>query len=180
MSDGVRVREVKSNESFIQARCKLNNLLHYLPHLGCILGDHDAHDAWPGRPRPYGAISNANNEHYHAMTQALAERAGLPMPRVYVIESPQPNAFATRRARRLYRRRQALAGRVCHLRSPQRLARHHRCVRSGCALGVAVCGVPAPVLRMKPRRNPAGASSLSGQHSVTRTPAKAAATKPCN
>lgn len=97
MSDDVRVREVKSNESSIQARCKLNNLLHYLPHLGCILGDHDAHDAWPGRPRPYGAISNANNEHYHAMTQALAERAGLPMPRVYVIESPQPNAFATGR-----------------------------------------------------------------------------------
>src|SRR5687767_13475903 len=27
----------------------------------------------------------------------LAERAGLPMPRVYLVESPHPNAFATGR-----------------------------------------------------------------------------------
>lgn len=31
------------------------------------------------------------------LVQTLADRAGLPMPRVYVIEAPQPNAFATGR-----------------------------------------------------------------------------------
>jgi heat shock protein HtpX len=31
------------------------------------------------------------------MTQELAVRAGIPMPRVYIIENPQPNAFATGR-----------------------------------------------------------------------------------
>ena len=32
-----------------------------------------------------------------ALVQNLAQRAGLPMPRVYVMDSPQPNAFATGR-----------------------------------------------------------------------------------
>jgi heat shock protein HtpX len=32
-----------------------------------------------------------------ALVQDLAHRAGLPMPRVYVMDSPQPNAFATGR-----------------------------------------------------------------------------------
>jgi heat shock protein HtpX len=31
------------------------------------------------------------------MTQTLAQRAGLPMPKLYVIDDPQPNAFATGR-----------------------------------------------------------------------------------
>lgn len=33
----------------------------------------------------------------HAMVAALAQRAGLPMPRVYLMDNPQPNAFATGR-----------------------------------------------------------------------------------
>ncbi len=33
----------------------------------------------------------------HAMVRDLAGRAGLPMPRVYVMDNPQPNAFATGR-----------------------------------------------------------------------------------
>ncbi len=33
----------------------------------------------------------------HAMVAQLARNAGLPMPRVYVIDTPQPNAFATGR-----------------------------------------------------------------------------------
>ncbi len=33
----------------------------------------------------------------HALVRRLAERAGLPMPKVYLIDNPQPNAFATGR-----------------------------------------------------------------------------------
>ena len=35
---------------------------------------------------------------FYTMVQELAARAGLPMPRVYVIEEAQPNAFATGRS----------------------------------------------------------------------------------
>lgn len=34
----------------------------------------------------------------HRMTRDLCERANLPMPRLYIIEDPQPNAFATGRS----------------------------------------------------------------------------------
>ncbi|MDP6342366.1 MAG: protease HtpX, partial [Alphaproteobacteria bacterium] len=31
----------------------------------------------------------------HGIVRTLAERAGLPMPKVFLIDTPQPNAFAT-------------------------------------------------------------------------------------
>ncbi len=34
---------------------------------------------------------------FHALVERLAQRAGLPMPKVYIIDSPHPNAFATGR-----------------------------------------------------------------------------------
>ena len=43
-------------------------------------------------------ISPDNAPELFRVTEALAERAGLPMPRVYLIDSKQPNAFATGRS----------------------------------------------------------------------------------
>ena len=34
---------------------------------------------------------------FHALVADLAKRAGLPMPRTYIVDNPQPNAFATGR-----------------------------------------------------------------------------------
>ena len=47
----------------------------------------------------YGAqeVDSHSAPALHAMVARLAQRAGLPMPRVFVIESAQPNAFATGR-----------------------------------------------------------------------------------
>jgi heat shock protein HtpX len=51
-----------------------------------VLKMHDAHEV------------NAQSEpDLYAVTQQLAQNAGLPMPKLYIIESPQPNAFATGR-----------------------------------------------------------------------------------
>jgi heat shock protein HtpX len=49
--------------------------------------------------RLYGAreISEADHTSFHAMIRRLAAQAGLPMPRVYIIPSESPNAFATGR-----------------------------------------------------------------------------------
>jgi heat shock protein HtpX len=49
--------------------------------------------------RMYGAkeVTSAESPGLVAMVQDLAGRAGLPMPRVYVIPNDQPNAFATGR-----------------------------------------------------------------------------------
>jgi heat shock protein HtpX len=47
----------------------------------------------------YGAqeVSEAQAPDFHALVRRLAQRAGLPMPKVYVIPTDTPNAFATGR-----------------------------------------------------------------------------------
>ncbi len=47
--------------------------------------------------RMYKAQEVGSTHPLHQLTARLAQRAGLPMPRVYVIPSPSPNAFATGR-----------------------------------------------------------------------------------
>jgi heat shock protein HtpX len=49
--------------------------------------------------RMYGAeeVDAGSGGEYYRMVQDLARRAQLPMPRVYVMSNPQPNAFATGR-----------------------------------------------------------------------------------
>jgi len=49
--------------------------------------------------RLYGAreVDERSAPEYYGIVRDLAQRAGLPMPRVFVIESAQPNAFATGR-----------------------------------------------------------------------------------
>jgi heat shock protein HtpX len=47
----------------------------------------------------YGAqqIEEQDNPRFYGLVRRLAERAGLPMPKVYVIQDDSPNAFATGR-----------------------------------------------------------------------------------
>lgn len=47
----------------------------------------------------YGArqVDRASAPEFYGMVEELATRAQLPMPRVFIIDSPQPNAFATGR-----------------------------------------------------------------------------------
>jgi heat shock protein HtpX len=49
--------------------------------------------------RMYGAheVDEHSAPEYYAVVRELSQRAGLPMPRVYVMDNPQPNAFATGR-----------------------------------------------------------------------------------
>ncbi|MCA8885331.1 MAG: M48 family metalloprotease, partial [Hyphomonadaceae bacterium] len=43
------------------------------------------------------AVSEREQPAFHRIVRQLAERAQVPMPRVYIIDSDQPNAFATGR-----------------------------------------------------------------------------------
>jgi len=45
-------------------------------------------------------IQESDNPTLYAAVQHVAQKAGIPMPRVGVVNSPQPNAFATGRGRR--------------------------------------------------------------------------------
>jgi heat shock protein HtpX len=49
--------------------------------------------------RMYGAeeVDEHSGGEFYAIVRDLAQRAGLPMPRVYIMNNPQPNAFATGR-----------------------------------------------------------------------------------
>jgi heat shock protein HtpX len=49
--------------------------------------------------RMYGAreVTKAEAPGFYNIVAQLAEKAALPMPRVYIIENDQPNAFATGR-----------------------------------------------------------------------------------
>lgn len=49
--------------------------------------------------RMYGARESSGNDHpeLHAIVRKLAQKSGMPMPKVYVIPSQSPNAFATGR-----------------------------------------------------------------------------------
>lgn len=42
-------------------------------------------------------VAESQAPELHATVRRLAQRAGLPMPKVYIIDQPQPNAFATGR-----------------------------------------------------------------------------------
>src|SRR5262249_56093059 len=62
------------------------NLASYWNADKLVLAMHDAHEV--------DATTAPDVVH---LVQDLARRAGLPMPRVYLMDNPQPNAFATGR-----------------------------------------------------------------------------------
>lgn len=60
------------------------NLFTYWNADKIVLRMHDAQEVGP-------------DHDFYAMVSRLAQRAGLPMPKVYIVDSPNPNAFATGR-----------------------------------------------------------------------------------
>ena len=62
------------------------NLFSYWNADKLVLSMHDAQE-----------VDERSAPEFVAIVRELAQRAGLPMPRVYLMDSPQPNAFATGR-----------------------------------------------------------------------------------
>jgi heat shock protein HtpX len=62
------------------------NLFSYWNSDKLVLRMHGAHE-----------VDERTAPELHAIVRELAAKAGLPMPRVYIMENPQPNAFATGR-----------------------------------------------------------------------------------
>ena len=62
------------------------NLASYWNADKLVLAMHDAHE-----------VDETTAPELVHLVQDLARRAGLPMPRVYLMDNPQPNAFATGR-----------------------------------------------------------------------------------
>jgi heat shock protein HtpX len=62
------------------------NLFSYWNADRLVLSMHDAHE-----------VDARSAPELHALVRELSLRAGLPMPRVYLMDNPQPNAFATGR-----------------------------------------------------------------------------------
>jgi heat shock protein HtpX len=62
------------------------NLFSYWNADKLVLSMHDARE-----------VDERSAPEFVAIVRELAQRAGLPMPRVYLMDSPQPNAFATGR-----------------------------------------------------------------------------------
>src|SRR5919201_4955160 len=62
------------------------NLVSYWNADKLVLAMHDAHE-----------VDERTAPDLVRLVRELAQRAGLPMPRVYVMDNPQPNAFATGR-----------------------------------------------------------------------------------
>jgi heat shock protein HtpX len=62
------------------------NLFSYWNADRLVLSMHDAHE-----------VDARSAPEFYALVRELAQRAGLPMPRVYLMDNPQPNAFATGR-----------------------------------------------------------------------------------
>ncbi len=76
------------------------NLFSYWNADKLVLSMHNAHE-----------VDERSAPEFVTIVEELAQHAGLPMPRVYVMDSPQPNAFATdeiRNTRRSARRRGCL------------------------------------------------------------------------
>jgi heat shock protein HtpX len=64
----------------------VTNLMAYWNADRLVLAMHDAHE-----------VDERSAPELFRLVRDLAARAGLPMPRVYIMENPQPNAFATGR-----------------------------------------------------------------------------------